>query len=205
MRKSAFTLVELLITIILFSMLLATTLYSFRFMSINIRNINNTNPQKAINYDLLRGAIGSIYYYVEVNEKESNLYKRFYHYFKGTPTECYFITASPIFYRDISLGHIKYEKSKLWYEEGKIFDKSVDYMKLDSIPLTKKMLISDNLESASFAYLSSGKYQKNIQNKIPLLIAIKTIRKSKKRVNMFRIKADNMKHLNSIIDVGAEL
>jgi len=55
--RRAFTLIELLVTIVLFTLLLATALYSFRFASLDIRNINNTNPQKAMHYNQVRDAI----------------------------------------------------------------------------------------------------------------------------------------------------
>ena len=99
--KKAFTLVELLVTIILFSLLLVVALYSFRFASLDIKNVNNTNPKEAIYYNKLRDAISSIYPYVDVDSKEENKYKAVHYFFKGEKTECFFITSSGFFFNEL--------------------------------------------------------------------------------------------------------
>ncbi len=197
MRKTAFTLIELLVTIVLFSLLLATSLYSFRFVSINIKNINNSNPKKAINYALLRGTISSIYPYVEIDTTINNN-NNFYCYFKGDSIKFRFITLSPIFYKTIAIAEVSFIDNKLIYREGKIFDKEVDYSKLDSINLTQKIVILDNVSDVKFLYYIEGKKELTTKEKIPNLIKIKFIHYRKEREYLFTINSNSIGRLNMI-------
>jgi prepilin-type N-terminal cleavage/methylation domain-containing protein len=197
MKKTAFTLLELLVTIVLFSLLLATSLYSFRFISINMRNINNSNPEKAINYALLRGAIGSIYAYVQ-RDNSSFKNDEFYYYFKGESLKCRFITISPLFYSEVAIGELSFIDKKLIYREGKIFDKEVNYKNLDTIPLTQEIIILDNISEMKILYYMNGKEHLNIEKEIPNLIKIKFIHYEKDKEYIFSIKSNNKEQLNMI-------
>ena len=204
MNKKAFTLIELLVSIILFSLLLGTALYSFRFISINMRNINNTNPKRAVYYDLLRKTINSTYFYVDMDEKEHNIDSKFYHYFQGKKNECFFISSSSFFSKRLSKIHILYKDNKLWYEEGEIFGEKLDYLDLNHIPLDKKVLIMDNLKDVSFSYFFKKKESQELFRKIPSLINIKIKNQLKTRIYTFAIKTDNDKHLQKIISDNKE-
>jgi len=198
MKKQAFTLIELLVTVVLFSLLLATSLYSFRFISLNIRNINNINPKTAIYYDLLRDTIGSISFYVETDEKERDIRKKSYYFFKGSPTECFFISNSSFYYNNITLGHLIFKDNTLWYEEGRIFRKNVNYMNLNSLLLEKKIIILKNLKNVSFSYVKGNNEYFELKRKIPSLINLKIEDAFKTRIYSFSIKGDNDKHLEKI-------
>ena len=193
MKKTAFTLIELLVTIVLFSLLLATSLYSFRFVSINIRNINNSNPQDAINYALLRNSIGSIYAYVQ--RKDSVIDKNFYYYFQGENNKCRFTTLSPLFFSGIAMGELSVVDNKLLYKEGEIFDKDVDYSKLDTIRLPKEIVVVDNISDIKIVYYLDSKKYLHIEHKIPNLIKIKFVKYGEDKEYLFSIKSDNKEQL----------
>jgi len=196
MKKTAFTLIELLVTIVLFSLLLATSLYSFRFLSINIKNINNTNPKKAVNYALLRGVIGAMYPYVQ---KDSSIYNNnFYCYFKGDNKKFRFTTISPMFYKEIALSELSFIDNKLVYKEGKIFDKEIDYSNLDTINLVQKIIILNNVSDVKFLYYIDGKEELDIKKKIPNLIKIKFIQYGQHREYLFSIKSNTKGRLNMV-------
>jgi len=198
MKRKGFTLIELLVTIVLFSLLLGTALYSFRFISINMRNINNTNPQKAINYDLLRGVFNSIYYYIDSNSKEMDIDKKFYLYFYGEANKCRFITKSALFYKEIALGQLRYENEELWYEESKIFDKSLDYRSLDTIKMEKKVLILRGIKKMQFIYKFDTHSSSEIRKKIPQLVSINFKDKRKEYHYSFSIKSNNLEKLKRL-------
>ena len=198
MKKNGFTLIELLVTIILFSLLLATSLYSFRFLSINIRNINNTNPTKVINYALLRGAISSVYAYVQSSNIIKSVDESFYYYFVGESNKCRFITISPIFFDEIAIGEIHLVDNKLIYREGKIFDKEIDYSNLDTIILNKGFTIIDNISDIKILYYLNNKEYLNINKDIPNLIKIKFKQRKKEREYLFHIKSYNRDQLDMI-------
>lgn len=196
--KKAFTLIELLVTIVLFSLLLATALYSFNFITINIRNINNTNPKEAIYYDLLRRVIGSIYYYVELDETIRDKNKRYYHYFKGTQKDFYFITTSSLYSERMVIAHLKYEKRKLIYEEEELFKKEINYLKLEDIIFSKKKTIFSELKEMSFSYYYDNKEHKSVYRRIPKMITIKVKNNKVSKRYIFKIQANNDLYIENI-------
>ena len=193
MRKNrlAFTLIELLVTIVLFSLLLATALYSFKFISINIKNINNTNPQRAMNFNFLRDVFSSTYYYIDTDEKANKGNVRFYHYFKGRKESCRFISNASVFYDELVIVQLTLVDGVLLYEEGKIFSKKIDYKKIDKIKLTQKIKILKNIDKLNFSYISNGKRSLEISKNIPDSLEINFEKNGKKYRYLFSIKSSN--------------
>lgn len=196
--KKAFTLVELLVTIVLFSLLLVVALYSFRFASLDIKNVNNTNPKEAIYYHKLRDAISSIYPYVDVDPKEKNRYMAVHYFFNGREKECFFITSSGFFFKELVMSHLYYKDKRLWYEEGIIFNKSINYKKLETIPFTHRVMLLDNIDKLSLSYLSVNKIVKELKNTLPSLITIETVKGEEKKKYLFALQADNTLKLGQI-------
>jgi len=196
--KKAFTLVELLVTIVLFSLLLVVALYSFRFASLDIKNVNNTNPREALYYHKLRDAISSIYPYVDVDLKEKNRYKAVHYFFKGEKEECFFITSSGFFFQELVMSHLYYKDKTLWYEEGIIFDKNIDYKNLETIPFTHKIMLLDNIDNLVLLYLSFNKTVKELKNILPTLITIETFKGEEKKSYSFALQSDNTLRLGMI-------
>ncbi len=196
--NKAFTLIELLVTIVLFSLLLIVALYSFRFASLDIKNVNNTNPKKAIYYHKLRDAISSIYPYIDVDPKEENKYISVHYFFKGEKKECFFITSSGFFFKELAIGHLYYKDKALWYEEGIIFDKGIDYKDLKNIPFTHQIMLLDNLDKLTLSYLSLNNIVTNLRNVIPTLITIETVKKEDKKTYSFAIQSDNTLRLGMV-------
>ena len=196
--KKAFTLVELLVTIILFSLLLVVALYSFRFASFDIKNVNNTNPKEAIYYNKLRDAISSIYPYVDVDTQEENRYKAVHYFFKGQKKECFFTTSSGFFFQELVISHLYYKDKALWYEEGIIFDKNIDYKNLETIPLTHRIMIVDDLDKLSFSYLSLEQVVNELNNKLPVLITIEMFIGEEKKIYSFALRSANTLKLETI-------
>ena len=198
MKKTGFTLIELLVTIILFSLLLATSLYSFRFLPINLRNINNTNPTKVINYALLRGAISFIYSYVQSSNTISNIDENFYYYFVGEHQKCRFITLSPIFFDEIAIGELSVVDNKLIYGESKIYDKGIDYSHLDRLVLPKEFTVIDNISEVKFLYYLNNHALLEINREIPNLIKIAFKQGKQDIVYFFDIQSENRGQLEMI-------
>jgi prepilin-type N-terminal cleavage/methylation domain-containing protein len=204
MNKKAFTLIELLVSIVLFSLLLATAFYSFRFISLNMRNINNSNPKTVVYYSLLRNVIGSMYHYVELDETEKDKEKAYYHFFEGKKEECFFISNAPIYSSRLSMVHIFYKNNELWYEEGEVFKKNVNFLNLKKIPLHNKLMILKNLENVSFSYFMNHEKYETILREIPSLINLKITKQNRIILYSFAIKSDNNKHLEQIISDSKE-
>ena len=197
--RLGFTLIELLVTIVLFSLLLATSLYSFRFVSLNIRNINNTNPKMAMNYNILRDSIGSIYPYIDTEIEEKDFSKRFNFYFNANKQKCRFISTTGIFYKGLTLIELSIEENKLLYKEGKIFDKKIDYRYLNKIVLNKSIKLFSEIKDASFSFLNKGKVTSTYLHKLPEFIFLHFVQNKRNYDYKFKIKAHNKLRLEKII------
>ncbi len=200
MIKKAFTLIELLVTIVLFSLLLAVALYSFRFASMDIKSINNTNPQEAIDYYMIRRAIHSLYPLVDIDKNETNQLKAVHYFFNGDKEECSFITDRGVFFNGVVLGHLYFKENQLLYEEGKIFDKGIDYKELYKIPFLHKVSILKNIDKLEFSYLSlDNRLYSNYKNNIPISISIKFIQNKKSKKYYFFVGIDNQRRKSTVL------
>ncbi len=197
--KQAFTLIELLVTIVLFSLLLVVALYSFRYVSLNIRKINNTNPQMAMKFNFLKDVFSSAYPYIDTDVTKKVGKERYYNYFKGKKESCRFVSSASLFYNEIIIVNLFVENKKLYYSEGKIFAKDIDYKKLDDIKMTKKIKVLDNIEMLSFSYKLNDKIYQHISKKIPDRVRIDFKQKSKTYSYIFSVKSKQNIRLNTII------
>lgn len=197
--KKGFTLIELLVTIVLFSLLLATALYSFRFISINIRNINNTNPQEAMNFNLLKDVFSATYAYIDTDKNKFVGRERYSYYFYGKKNSCRFISNSSLFYNEMVVVQLTFQKKKLIYEEGRIFDKNINYQMLNKIKLTHKITLLKNIETLNFKYYKKGKNLSAIDKKIPESIELNFTRKLQKYTYFFVPKSNNATLLETLI------
>ena len=195
--RLGFTLIELLVTIVLFSLLLSISLYSFRFVSINIHNINNTNPKQAINYTLLRDTISSIYSYIDTEREENHISKSYFFYFNGNEKKCRFITKSGIFTKRLSLVELRFENNTLFYYESKVFNKDINYRYLDKVYLSKKIKLLSNIRKFSFHYNNEKK--SSFYKDIPSFIIIKFKKNKRYYQYKFKIKSYNKLRLKRII------
>ena len=198
-NRYAFTLIELLVTIVLFSLLLVVALYSFRYVSLNIRNINNTNPQTAMTFNLLKDVFSSVYPYIDTDTSKRVGRERYYHYFEGKEKSCRFVSSSSLFYDELIVVHLFLEDEKLYYAEGNIFSKEIDYKNLDAIKLKQKIKVLDNVEMISFSYKLNDKSYKHISRVIPEGIRINFEKRSKKYSYIFSVKSKQNVRLERFI------
>jgi len=189
--QKGFTLIELLVTIVLFSLLLITAMYSFSFISLNIRNMNNTNPENAIFYDLLRKSISSMYPYVIFDEKEKDHNKDIYFYFDGKKNKCSYISKSPLYQDRLTLIELSFEKTKLIYKEKIIFKKGSNYKKLNNLPLLKRKVLLENLKGLEFSYKTTHTMRNRLIKRLPSLIKIKLLKNRTTEYYFFFIKTNN--------------
>jgi prepilin-type N-terminal cleavage/methylation domain-containing protein len=198
-NRRAFTLIELLVTIVLFSLLLATALYSFRFISINIRHINNTNPQRAMNFNFLKDIFSSTYFYIDTDRNKKKGDKRYFYYFNGDNLSCRFTSNASLFYNELVVAQLTFKDSMLLYKEGKIFTSNSNYQNLNDIELTQKIKILENIEEFSILYTSNGITTSKISRKIPNKITINFKSNKKSYRYFFTVKSTNTIELESLI------
>ena len=198
-NKQAFTLIELLVTIVLFSLLLVVALYSFKYVSLNMRKLNNTNPQTAMTFNFLKDVFSSTYPYIDTDITKKIGRERYYNYFEGKKDSCRFVSSASLFYDELIIVNLFVEDKKLYYSEGKFFAKDIDYKNLDAIKLTKKIKVLENIEMLSFSYKLNDKRYKHISKKIPNVIHMTFKQKSKTYSYIFSIQSKQNIRLNTII------
>lgn len=197
--RGAFTLIELLVTIVLFSLLLGVALYSFRYISLNMRTINNTNPQTAMTFNFLKDVFASTYPYIDTNSKKRVGRERYFHYFEGKEKSCRFVSSASLFYDEIIVVSLFIEDKKLYYTEGKIFGTEIDYKNLNLIHLKKKIKVLDNIERLSFSYKLNNKMSHHLSKRIPEGVRMNFQQKSKKYSYIFSIQSKQNIRLESLI------
>ncbi len=77
MRKG-FTLIEMLVSIIIFSFIIALAAYSFRFYADITKKIIMPYPQQAVNFSNLGDAVRSMFYFVSEDSDVSKTYTRIF-------------------------------------------------------------------------------------------------------------------------------
>jgi prepilin-type N-terminal cleavage/methylation domain-containing protein len=123
--KKAFTLLEVLITIMLMTLLMSSAMFSFKFFLDRLDKTELSLPHDAMSYEYINRVISGLYFYpVEVikNFKLEDEY-----FFKTTSTSFSFITSTPIFYDRISVAKVEYKDNKLIYYESKLYSKEQDF------------------------------------------------------------------------------
>jgi len=161
--KKAFTLVEVLITVLLLTLLMATAMFSFRFFIKRVDSLDISLPRDAMSYEYLNHSIYGIYFYPV---KEVQNYKKIdLYFFKHTKDSFTYITTTPIYYDKIAVAQVKYEDNKLYYYESKLYTKEQDYKNPRILNNSYKKLLKKNIEKFEihYSFYEKIKIPKNIE------------------------------------------
>ena len=186
--KTAFTLVEVLITILLLSLLMTTAMFSFRFLIKNLNTLQLSLPQKAMNYEHLDRSIQGLYFYII--EKKNHLKKEKTYFFNYGSSSFTYITTQPIYNKSISIATVEYKENALFYSESKLFTQNKNYLlpKNNVHDFQKKLY--ENINSLDIKYVFQEK------TNIPKLIQISFLDKNhKKQTWIFSIFSDFREHI----------
>jgi len=193
--KKGFTLLELLVSVAIFSIAIALVSYSFKYSLNIIKFINFSYAEDLQAFSKLRDSIDSLYFYMR--QKEKNIVSSddaFHFFFKGNEKEFMFVSAKPVIYknRDLVLSKLTLEKNALFIEEYPIYDKDMDYKNpsFDWVQ-PKKLKILDNIKSIEISYIRDGQEKPIINDDIPEVIKLSVeYEKKEKEVYYFKIKSN---------------
>ena len=181
--KTAFTLVEVLITILLLSLLMTTAMFSFRFLIKNLNTLQLSLPKKAMDYEYLDKSIQGLYFYIIENKKFEKKEKTYF--FKHDTSSFTYITTSPIYNKSISIATIKYKENALFYSESKLFTQNKNYLLPKNKPYDFQKKFYKDISNVEINYI----FQK--KTNIPKLIQISFLDKNqKKQTWIFSIFSD---------------
>ena len=203
MKENGFTLIEVLVSIVIFSFLIGLAAYSFRFYIGIIGKIQDSYPERARNLSLLGETIRSMFWFV--GEKKALLDKdRFFVYFYGKPDSMLFITGKPIdISNNLAVCKLFIDNNNLILQESPVYFKYNNYKNPCIVNDFKKdLIILKNVDRIELAYFSKGKEIRNLEGNIPSLVKMSLIFKDKKEmVVYFKIKSNfyNKKALSRIM------
>lgn len=171
--SKAFTLIEMLISIVLMALIISTMMFAFKYSLSQFARIGSIVPKKAIEYDQLRGVIGGMFpYAVDIQRGFQKSKLEPFIYLKER--EMLFISKNPIFTKDISIIKIECKNDKLNYYEKILYDKHSNYLapKIDDTNFKKSYF--SNLNECYFTY----NYQEKRETPTLVSIYLKTDKES---------------------------
>ncbi len=181
-ENKGFTLVELLVSIAIFSIAITLVTYAFR-QSINIvKYINFPYAEDLQKLSKVRDSIRSTFFYLTQKDTAESPSKIFQFYFYGNKNKITFVTAKPILIknREIVLVILEKENDKLVWKEYPVYDKDTDYKTLKSRKKSKKLVILDNIKIATFSFIKDNTEKSYIEKTFPDTVKIVIEKKDKK-------------------------
>jgi len=149
--KKAFTLVEVLITIVLLTLLLSTAMFAFKFFIKRLDTMSLSLPKDAMAYEYLNHSIEGLYFYpinIKKNFKTVNQY-----FFQTTDNSLTYITTTPIYYKTISVAKIQYDNHKLYYYESELYHKNQDYKNPKILKNSYSQILKKEIENFKINYI----------------------------------------------------
>ncbi|MEA2029639.1 MAG: prepilin-type N-terminal cleavage/methylation domain-containing protein [Campylobacterota bacterium] len=149
--KSAFTLIEMLISILLLSLIVATMMFGFKYGINELQRSRSIAPQKVIEFSQLRSLIKGMFpYVIEIQEGFEDKKLQAYIYPKAKSLE--FISKNPIYSEDISIAKLECLDDDLIYYEKLLYSKHSNYLKPQLNEEDQKKVLFEKLENCQFEY-----------------------------------------------------
>lgn len=188
--RTAFSLVEMLVAVILISLLIGIAVFSFKHQLLTIGNLKKVGINKVIHYNQLRASIQSIQYYiVDHYDIVNQPMKKFHPYFNGTKDEVNYITSNPIFSKDIAVVKVECLDDRLVYYEEPLY-KDIDYLKPTFKKDSKQSTIYNDLDVCEFEYIKNNNNMQDILDDIPSSIVLSLSSKNRSSDLHIDIKSD---------------
>ena len=191
--KRAFTLVELLVAITIFSVVLSITSFSFRFFTRVEKFLSTPSLEEIENLSKLRDSVNSLFFFLSENERTKDLEKKFNYFFKGDKQSLSFVAAKPLFgNRDnLYIIEIRFQKDTLYVREYPIYDPLVNY-KNPSFPSKIPLIpLFTDIKDFTIEYFKDSRWLKELKNTIPELIKFSYSDKTgNRKVLIFSVNSD---------------
>jgi len=192
--KKAFTLVEMLVSIVLITLLIGVAIFSFRMQLLTIYKTKTEAINDVLKYNQIQSAFESIKYYViQEYDMLNQPIKKLDYFFEADQNHALFITNNPIYTEKVSLVEFSCVDNSLFYKEEPLYNSNMDYLQpAFSKKNYHKLKIYDALDKCEFYYIDQqGKLIRNIAKKIPKEVYLK-IDKGKKDISIYvKIQEDD--------------
>ncbi len=179
-KAKGFTLVELLVSLAIFSVLMTTAAYTLRMASTLLHKTDKRFAQETRNLSRLRDSIGSSYHFVGERRAMALAGREYYFHFYGGENELEYITSRPFAGAGLTLSRLRYQDGVLLLEESPIYSLEHDF-KQPAMPSSthKSQLLMKDLETFRIEYISDGVRTASVKEGLP-----NSVRISYKKPNM---------------------
>jgi len=160
--KKSFTLIEVLVSIFLLSLLLASLMFAFKLFIKRLNNIVYELPNKSINYELLYKNISAFYPYFLQSKDKQHLRL----FLKINKNSIEYISKYPLYFNKMVISKIECKKNHLMYFESLLFSKKQNY----NSPII--FLKDYNKTLFSYKKICNIKVIRNKKNLFPRLVEI---------------------------------
>lgn len=169
-QRSAFSLVEMLVAIVLITLLIGIAIFAFKYQLIAIHKTQKTGLDKVLKYNQLRSSLQSIkYYVVDDYDMLNKPMKNLHYFFEGKKKGLIYITTNPLFSKETSLVKLQCYESKLLYKEEKLYG-SIDFLRPGLLENSREMVLFNDLETCKFEYLLYDIVEQEVVDNIPSAI-----------------------------------
>lgn len=203
--KKAFTLVEMLVVIVLLTMLIATAVFSYKNMIINLKHTKRDNYKKLFSFYQLRSSVSAMTYYALYKEEKIELRESdaYYYFFEGDSSSMRYITTNPIYSKQTSVASLSCYEDTLVYAETLLYD-SQNYLQPQILDDAQKLVLYQNIEDCKLDYIYEGSEVVSLQNDLPQLVHVSFVEDKKERDYYIKVRSnrDNLKLIiaNKIYD-----
>ena len=202
--RSAFTLVEMLIAVVLLTMLIGTELFAFRYQLLTFKRIEPAALDRVLAYHQLRSSIQSMHYYVvdsysRFEEPQDDLH----FYFEGRSTTLRYITKSPMFSDSISVADLVCTDDVLRYTEEPLFS-GKDYLRPDIYATSPSIKLFSDLSYCHISYITDKGKKEELERNIPIAVEIDLKQDQSQFTIYAAVRADNNLTLARIRDLQRE-
>ncbi|MBN2824435.1 MAG: prepilin-type N-terminal cleavage/methylation domain-containing protein [Campylobacterales bacterium] len=150
-NQKAFTLIEMLISILLLSLIVATMMFGFKQSINELQRSKFIAPQKVIEFSQLRSLIKGMFpYVIEIQRNFEDKKLEVYIYPKTDSLE--FISKNPIYSHEISIAKLECREDKLIYYEKPLYSPTSNYLAPSLNEEDRKKSFFENLEECNFSY-----------------------------------------------------
>jgi len=155
--RSAFSLVEMLVVILILSLLIGTAIYALKFQMMSFEKQKEKSFNRVLSTNQLRTSIESIkYYVVDQYDMFGNPMQDFKLYFKGTEDSIDYITENPFLHDAVSVVSLRCKENQLIYTEEPLY-KRINYLQPKVLDRSPQITLFDNLDVCQFRYINQNK------------------------------------------------
>jgi len=190
MNKSAFSLIEVLVAMVIVSLITTTGMFSFKLAINQIDRQSSLSFDEPIHFSQLKNLFNATYFYTEEKKEQFTPAELFeYKYlFRKSENEITFVSSAPIYSKKLSLVNLKIIDNKLMYKEEEIYNPKQDYKKPIFLEDTSEHELLTDIKNAKFTYEKPIDLPADISSRVPKLVKLEFVRNDVDFTYIFDIK-----------------